>query len=409
MSDNIPFEIQIEIMKKLPIKSLIQFRSVSKSWKSLIDSSDFIAHYRTHMQHLLVSYTVDHSFDRQYVSFIDDDTFPQHSVSFHLHSFINNLYYTSIINITHGLICLYWRYVEDSENNIIYEKDMAVIWNPIIRKAVVVIVPKVARDTYHTVIGFGVCRETNDPKIVKLLRLEKYRWRVDRKRLMSSIPWQVEVFTLSTGAWRRVCNNLPRKSIRFSCDSEVVDGVLYWLADDVDPGFGICNMIMSFDLTTEEFKEVKLPDSLARPDKKLLISKRRESLIVLDYDEDEVELDFYDVWMMEDGISKSFTKLFSVNGEMYPLASIHGFRKSGEPVFEVSEGDECGELVVYEPYSEHFDKLGINVTRRAFTVSPYVETLLLLDKPDLTVYYENQIFKYRDDLFQELNLAPVDR
>ncbi|MFS8020011.1 putative F-box domain-containing protein [Helianthus anomalus] len=56
MSDNIPFEIQEEIIKKLPVKSLIQFRSVSKTWKSLIDSSDFIKHYRGHMQHLLVRY-----------------------------------------------------------------------------------------------------------------------------------------------------------------------------------------------------------------------------------------------------------------------------------------------------------------------------------------------------------------
>ncbi|KAK1413563.1 hypothetical protein QVD17_35338 [Tagetes erecta] len=407
MSDNIPFEIQTEIIKRLPVKSLIQFRSVSKAWKSLIDSSNFILHYQGHMQHLLVSFAGLDDFDRQYASFVDDHTFPMHKDFLHVHSFINNLYYTSIINTTHGLICLYRPYLEDSENNIIYERDMAVIWNPIIRKAVVVVVPNMASHMYDTVIGFGVCRETTDPKIVKITCLEKYRRSIDRESLMSSIHWQVEVFTLSTGAWRRLCNNLPRKSIRFSCDSEVVDGVLYWLADDVEPGFSICNLIMSFDLTTEEFREVNLPDSLAHPDKKLLISKLRESLIVLDYDEDE--LDFYDVWMMEDGISNSFTKLFSVNGEMYPLASIHGFRKSGEPVFKVSEGDERGQLVVYEPYSEHFDKLGINVTRRAFTVSPYVETLLLLDKPDLTVYYENQIFKYRDDLFQELNLAPVDR
>jgi hypothetical protein len=56
MSDNIPFEIQQEIMRRLPVKSLIQFRSVSKSWKSLIDSSTFIADYqhtKLH-QHILV-------------------------------------------------------------------------------------------------------------------------------------------------------------------------------------------------------------------------------------------------------------------------------------------------------------------------------------------------------------------
>ncbi|GKC30822.1 F-box domain containing protein [Tanacetum coccineum] len=38
MSDHIPLDIQSEIIKKLPIKSLLQFRSVSRQWKSLIDS-----------------------------------------------------------------------------------------------------------------------------------------------------------------------------------------------------------------------------------------------------------------------------------------------------------------------------------------------------------------------------------
>ncbi|KAF5808807.1 putative F-box domain-containing protein [Helianthus annuus] len=32
MSNNIPLEIQTEIMKRLPVKSLLRFRSVSKSW-----------------------------------------------------------------------------------------------------------------------------------------------------------------------------------------------------------------------------------------------------------------------------------------------------------------------------------------------------------------------------------------
>ncbi|KAI3794802.1 hypothetical protein L1987_37441 [Smallanthus sonchifolius] len=41
MSDyNIPFEIQVEIMKNLPVKSLIQFRSISKAWQPFNDSSD---------------------------------------------------------------------------------------------------------------------------------------------------------------------------------------------------------------------------------------------------------------------------------------------------------------------------------------------------------------------------------
>ncbi|GKA54514.1 F-box domain containing protein [Tanacetum coccineum] len=45
MSDNIPFDIQINIMNRLPVKSLLQFCTVSKQWKFSIDNSNFIHNY----------------------------------------------------------------------------------------------------------------------------------------------------------------------------------------------------------------------------------------------------------------------------------------------------------------------------------------------------------------------------
>ncbi|GKD02527.1 F-box domain containing protein [Tanacetum coccineum] len=45
MSDNIPFNLQLTIMNRLPVKSLLQFRTVSKSWKYSIDCSDFVREY----------------------------------------------------------------------------------------------------------------------------------------------------------------------------------------------------------------------------------------------------------------------------------------------------------------------------------------------------------------------------
>nr|GFA54499.1 hypothetical protein [Tanacetum cinerariifolium] len=60
MSDYIPFEIQSEIMKRLPVKSLVQFRSVSKQWKSFIDCPKFIKTYHINhpnpQHHLLLQY-----------------------------------------------------------------------------------------------------------------------------------------------------------------------------------------------------------------------------------------------------------------------------------------------------------------------------------------------------------------
>ncbi|MFS8015260.1 putative F-box domain-containing protein [Helianthus anomalus] len=55
MSDHIPFEIQSEIMNRLPVQSLLRFRLVCKSWRSLIESSDFIAHYMFHLLMMIAS------------------------------------------------------------------------------------------------------------------------------------------------------------------------------------------------------------------------------------------------------------------------------------------------------------------------------------------------------------------
>ncbi|MFS8020018.1 hypothetical protein Hanom_Chr15g01410651 [Helianthus anomalus] len=49
---------------------------------------------------------------------------------------------------------------------------------------------------------------------------------------ISSIPWQVEVFTLSTGTWRRPYSNLFCKSIIHSYSQVIIDDYLYWLVVD---------------------------------------------------------------------------------------------------------------------------------------------------------------------------------
>ena len=42
MSDEFPPEILVEIFHRLPLKSLVKFTSVSKSWYSLITDNTFI-------------------------------------------------------------------------------------------------------------------------------------------------------------------------------------------------------------------------------------------------------------------------------------------------------------------------------------------------------------------------------
>ncbi|CAI9270537.1 unnamed protein product [Lactuca saligna] len=134
MFDELPFRIQETILKRFPIKSLIQFRSVSKAWKSLIDSSEFIAAHsvsHTQPQHLLVSYT--DTKEAKYVSFVEDDSFPKHRF---LPSLPLSVRHQHIVGSSYGLLCFKGYQFSGSS----YSKTMAVLLNPSIRKSIAIAV-----------------------------------------------------------------------------------------------------------------------------------------------------------------------------------------------------------------------------------------------------------------------------
>ncbi|XP_022010360.1 putative F-box protein At1g47790 isoform X2 [Helianthus annuus] len=381
MSDNVPFEIQEEIIKRLPVKSLIRFRSVSKSWKSLFDSSNFITHYRSQHQHLLVC---NHRYgsEPKYVSIVDDNTFPEQRASVTLPPLVNMLNPYRTIGTSHGLFCL-------------YNDGKLVIWNPSIRKAVGVVVPNVVdAKMFNTELGFGVCREMSDPKVVKIRYIRSF---VDMESV-TSIPWQVEVFTLSTGEWRSLNSNLPRKSIvfknRLSAGGVCVDGVFYGLAIDrstVDAQTLAYNMIISFDMTSEEFGEVNLPDRFVYHGSMwdLHLYNLRESLVLVEHSAD-VDNRVYSVWMMEDGVPKSFTKSYTIHLPDATINRVVEFTRSGELVIEVTKHDgESSWRVVYEPISKEISNLDILLgidEGGFFYAHSYMETLLLLDHPSFMLF-----------------------
>ncbi|KAF5765007.1 putative F-box domain-containing protein [Helianthus annuus] len=342
MSDRIPLEILSEILKTLPVKSLLRLQSVCKAWKSLIKSSDFIARYSSQRQHLLIRYTKLDDFKLEYVSLLMIILSP---------------------NRESPPLFPCW----------------AVIWNPSIRKAVDVVVPRVTYyNLYRSALGFGVCSKTSDAKIVTITHSQSGI--ID----MESVnPWQVEVFTLTTRAWRSLySDNLPRKSVKHFKLPVVVDGCLYWLAHNcdgitVDDGTFTTDLIISFDLTSEEFGEVNLPDSLAHPHCSLSMHKLRESLVVV---EDNRQV--YHLWVMEDGVPKSFQKLFtmSIHSPGVSIVCLRGFMKTGEPLIELrTHPGNTRILAAYEPYSNSINNLRINVRKGLYYfVYSYTETLLLL-------------------------------
>ncbi|KAL4588325.1 hypothetical protein LXL04_001209 [Taraxacum kok-saghyz] len=362
MSDQIPFHIQEEIMKRLPVKSLVQFRCVSKAWKSSIDSSEFIAahSHRRHTQphYLLVSYE-NPLVEEDYVLFsrcyTNDDSFPQQSSVPTLSQSVKQLILPSVVGSSQGLLCLY-----GSHPNL--QTHMAVLWNLSIRKSIAVLMPDFGvcpytRDPIEPSIGFGVCPVTNDPKIVAMTQLSEFM-----------------IYTLNTGKWRSLPTNLPSRTQRFFF-SVVTDRFIYWEVELKD-----LKTIMSFDLISETFELIDLPESLARRDPWVVsISKLRDSLAIVQYGDD---YNSSIVWMMEVGARKSFTKLFTI-----PYVNVVGFSKNGLPIVTVDDDDsDMTKLVVYETNSEHNKVLEICELPYHFFVHSYMETLLLLGRSDYTSY-----------------------
>ncbi|KAJ9536742.1 hypothetical protein OSB04_un000046 [Centaurea solstitialis] len=159
------FDIQVEILKRLPVKSLIQFRSVCKEWKSLIDSSPFIAdHNNVGQEHLMIRYEVEDKTGSEvkYVCFVDDyDSFPENKFAPDIPP-IFRLFrpFNTTIHSPCGLLCLEGL-LREPDNS---ETHMVVLWNPSIRKSIAIVVPKNKNASIETILGF---KKTGEP-VVKI-------------------------------------------------------------------------------------------------------------------------------------------------------------------------------------------------------------------------------------------------
>ncbi|CAI9270541.1 unnamed protein product [Lactuca saligna] len=385
MSDEVPFHIQEAILKRLPIKSLIQFRSVSRTWKSLIDSSEFIAaHSVSHSQpqHLFVSYT-DTKEDK-YISFLDDDSFPQHRF---VPSLPLSVRHPHIVGSSYGLLCFKGYQFSGST----YRRTMAVLLNPSIRKSIAITLPDMLYKNHKIVLGFGVCPLTIDTKIVHITQM-RWGWGSELRSEIGNF-WEVKVYKKSSGKFTSLSSNLPSMSIHIIGPQVVIGKSIYWCAVDcatVDSVLKTRNLIMSFDLTNENFEVVDLPDRIAvLPLSQFSVSKLRESLVMVEYnrrgyDPTDVEQVCCTVWMVERGVESSFTKLFNIKAPGDLMRAV-GFTRKGGPIMELQEYafDSTEELVVYEPNSELSNNL---ISGSSFTVNSYIETLVLLGSSDCSSY-----------------------
>ncbi|XP_028755890.1 F-box/kelch-repeat protein At3g06240-like [Neltuma alba] len=174
-------EIIINILIRLPIKSLIRFQCGCKHWKNLFKTPSFIAEHLHHSAHQNSSLLFEDKDEcgRLRLRLFDPD---MQVLEFKNERFIGSVRRRWIVDSCNGLLCVI------GKNHSIY------LWNPAIRD--VRRVPKAINwfenDDFY--LGFGFSPIVNDYKIVKL-----YVSGAD-----DDLVNLVEVYLLSTGSWYEV-------------------------------------------------------------------------------------------------------------------------------------------------------------------------------------------------------------
>ncbi|XP_074283752.1 F-box/kelch-repeat protein At3g23880-like [Silene latifolia] len=239
-----------EILTRLPVKSILRFKAVSKQWYSTLSSSNFanahlvkspFSHPSAAVNTLFIKCGKNcylFSYDDTQISVNFEDNLVKLDVEFGVEN-ENNLYLTGCCN---GLICL---------TSISCE--YFILWNPATRK-----VHKYESDGYLERFeipfcpcifnGFGYASSIDDFKYIRILCM---LWG-DETGIIA-----VHVFSLKEQRWRKIDFDIDIYVLYAVGQGVLINDKLYWAGCCLQVG----NVIVSFDLGTEKFAMFQYPSS----------------------------------------------------------------------------------------------------------------------------------------------------
>ncbi|XWS13583.1 hypothetical protein CRYUN_Cryun36dG0049300 [Craigia yunnanensis] len=358
-----PQEIIVEILSNLPVESLLRFRCVARSWKSLITDPFFV---KKHLEKTLN----DPKFTKNRVLINTGNTQNQAQISIKSCS-LNAIYEDPIVNSAgieypskkgsrfdwivgscNGLICIAVR------------QDTVFLLNPTLRvfKRLPDLGFKKRRGCY-TVYGFGFDASVDDYKVVRVFCYQS-------KGFEDGYESIVRVYSLRTSCWRRI-QDFP---FGIPCDEagKHVDGSLNW-AVFRGQEMGFSWIIVSLDLAQETYTEVLQPGYGDGASEKTLGILEGCLCVLCNYGRL-----YADIWVMREyGKRESWTKLFTVPYMPDPVPDFFS-----TPLF-VSESGEIlfhsgAKLILYNPKEKMF-RIPVIHDDAAFYVEQaeiYVESLV---------------------------------
>jgi F-box interacting protein len=377
MSILLPQDLITQILSSLlPIKSLVRFQCVSKSWFDLINDPYFInLNLATNTERTLIAEVSPRNRPKNFflVKFSNEELGKLVKIYSPLYA-QGNLNESSVIGCCNGLVCI---------SKYDYCNSEILIWNPSIHKYKKLpfepdydkhkqLVAEYWYSPLKLNLAFGYDSVNNDYKVLKIVFLEVIKfldncdnWPRRSEKIMK--PLEIMVYSWKSHSWRKVEDQWPYEDDSFVRSGPAFsNGAFYWLVTSVPVS---TTTLLTFDLTTEKFGVRKfLLEWYLNVTLEVLGGTLCVSATPYNY---KIMIDV-DVWMMEEDCS--WSRLYTVPANFCYRQSL-AFSSDGKEVLMV---DSYNMLFWYHIEKMTFYWIGKNIFDMCW-IAPYVESLLLLD------------------------------
>ncbi|XP_015170259.1 F-box/kelch-repeat protein At3g06240-like [Solanum tuberosum] len=248
-----PNDIILNILLRLPIKSLLRFKCVCKSWRSLIEDPQFIKHH----------YDMSKSDVNRHKIFLTGGICD--NMDNYFYSVDAPLQYDSVVSVLEtpipGINTLSRvSFISSSSNGIIlivFPYDLIILSNPATGESRKIPSPipkkkKLERRQFPAIYGFGYVSSIDDYKIVRVGGKDN-----------SHGHFEIELFSTKSNAWK-LLGKFPPNSFYFEGGIVTIDGIVYMI-EMADLSRNINrSTILSFCLENEQFQDVLFPDQIQK-------------------------------------------------------------------------------------------------------------------------------------------------
>ncbi|XP_021750779.1 F-box protein CPR30-like isoform X2 [Chenopodium quinoa] len=315
----LPTDLIAIILSKLPVKILLRFLSVCKSWNSLIKTPNFI---KLHLNQTLISNSERHLL--LYYPFLysaELDTHHDQITFSELHHPLNPQQ-VHLFGSCNGVICI----ADPSKTDI-------VLFNPIIKSYRNLPVNQISEPNLgYMLFGFGYDSKNDDYKVLCL---------VQGFTANQVFFTEAKLYSLNNNSWKSV-QGISFYILYADCHGILVNEALHYMVNSNEVGGLEGKFIAKFDLQTESFSLIDCPKLVDESESNLMIQITElggclcamvnyHKVIILD------GLKRVDFWVMKEyGNKESWVKLCSIgqdcirsNLQIKPIV----YSKDGKRIF----------------------------------------------------------------------------